>query len=241
MTRFDLTFALGKLSKYVANPGAVHWTALKRLLRYIQGTLDHGIEFVWHGSAPGALTLSAFCDSSYGDDSDTARSTNGYAFFYGDTPILASSKLTTRVDSCINHAEFRAFVSAADDAPEGDYDGINFAFVKTTRNAVWLRGTAAALNRTNIAAMPPTPVRTDNNGVLSILATVTLPQANRHIWKTIAEARERVHLDHAVLPVKVDTCDNVADCLTKPATKSSKHMRALAHPRSGGTDPDAVD
>jgi hypothetical protein len=241
MTRFDLTFALGKLSKYVANPGAVHWSALKRLLRYIKGTLNYGLEFVWHGPAPGALNLSAFCDSSYGDDSDTARSTNGYVFFFGDTPILASSKLTSRVDSCINHAEFKAFVATVDDAPEGDYDGINTAFLKTARNAAWLRGTAAALQRIDLAVMPPTLVRTDNNGVLSILATVTLPQANRHIWKTIAEARERVHLDHAVLPVKVDTLDNVADCLTKPAVKSSKHMRALSHPRSGGTDPSALD
>ena len=238
MSRFDLTYALGKLSKYVANPGAVHWTALKRLLRYIQGTLDFGIEFVWRHPDPTVLTLSAFCDSSYGDDSDTARSTYGYAFFFGDTPIMASSKLTTRVDSCVNHAEFRAFVSCTDDAPDGDYDGINHAFLKTARNTAWLRGTVAALQRTSLALMPPTPVRTDNSGVLSILATVTLPQANRHIWKTIAEARERVHLDRAVLPVKVDTLDNVADCLTKPATKSSKHMRALAHPRAGGTDPD---
>ena len=140
-TRFDLTFALGKLSKYVANPGTVRWTAHKRLLRYTQGTLDHGFEFVWHGSGPGVLSLSAYCYSSYADDSDTARSTNG------------------------------AFISTADDAPGGDYDGVHLAFLQSARDAAWLRGTAAALQRTRPALMPPTPVRSDNASTCALWPT----------------------------------------------------------------------
>ena len=80
--------------------------------------------------------------------------------------------------------------------------------------------------------MPPTPVKTDNDGVRSITANVTLPAPNRHIFKTIAECRERVHLDKEVLPVRVDSSDNIADCLTKPSLKGDTRLLALARPAS---------
>jgi hypothetical protein len=234
-TRLDLTFQLGKLSKFVANPGAVHWKALKRMLRYIKGTLDYGVEFLWqasHSQAPrAALSLEAFCDSSYADCPDTARSTVGFVFLFGGVPILASSKLTLRVDSCINHSELNAFDSACNLRDES-VDGSNLVFVKTARTAAWLRATSAALQRIAPSDMPPTPVKTDNDGLRSITANVTLPAANRHIFKTIAECRERVHLDKDVVPVRVDSADNIADCLTKPSLKGDMRLLALARPAS---------
>ena len=149
-TRLDLTFQLGKLSKFVANPGAVHWKALKRLLRYIKGTLDYGVEFLWRVSdtqAPlGVLPLEAYCDSSYADCPDTARSTVGFVFLFANVPILASSKLTSRVDSCVNHSELNAFDSVCHLRDES-VDGSNLVFVKTSRTAAWLRATSAALQR----------------------------------------------------------------------------------------------
>ena len=76
------------------------------------------------------------------------------------------------------------------------------------------------------------PMNTDSAGVLSMLANVTLPPANRYIFKTIQECRERVHLDKDVCPVKIDSEDNIADCLTKPALKTDLRMLALARPAS---------
>ena len=38
-TRPDITFTVNKLCKYMSNPGAVHWQALKHLLRYLRGTM----------------------------------------------------------------------------------------------------------------------------------------------------------------------------------------------------------
>ena len=44
-TRPDLAAAVGILSKYMSKPGKDHWTGVKRILRYIQGTLNYGLTF----------------------------------------------------------------------------------------------------------------------------------------------------------------------------------------------------
>ena len=44
-TRPDLSTAVGKLSQYMKNPSNEHWVAIKRVLRYIKGTLNFGLKF----------------------------------------------------------------------------------------------------------------------------------------------------------------------------------------------------
>ena len=39
-TRLDIAFYIGKLSQYTQNPRTHDWTAVKRVLRYINGTRD---------------------------------------------------------------------------------------------------------------------------------------------------------------------------------------------------------
>jgi hypothetical protein len=42
-TRPDIAFAVQHLSQYTSNPAQEHWTAVKRVLRYLKGTRDEGI------------------------------------------------------------------------------------------------------------------------------------------------------------------------------------------------------
>lgn len=44
-TRPDLAFVLGQLSRFVANPSKKHVGTLKRVLRYLAGTLEYGISY----------------------------------------------------------------------------------------------------------------------------------------------------------------------------------------------------
>ena len=44
-TRPDIAAAVGLLSQYVADPSNDHWLGIKRLLRYIEGTLMYGLKF----------------------------------------------------------------------------------------------------------------------------------------------------------------------------------------------------
>eukprot|EP01018_Ginkgo_biloba_P015525 Gb_39735 [translate_table: standard] len=45
-TRPDIAFVVGIVSKFMAEPKQSHWLAAKRILRYLRGTLQYGLEFV---------------------------------------------------------------------------------------------------------------------------------------------------------------------------------------------------
>lgn len=47
-------------------PKQQHWQATKRILRYLAGTINHGLSLVKSSH----LNLSAFCDSDWGSDLD---------------------------------------------------------------------------------------------------------------------------------------------------------------------------
>jgi hypothetical protein len=227
ITRDDMRFIQGKLAKYCVNPGEEHMKALKHALRFLKGTLDYGIEFIWRAvdTPPhdGPLDIVAWSDSSFADDVDTGRSTLGGLVKVNGATVFAISKLSPRVDSCVNHSELNAFAevsapSAKPSRPRGGdrfTDGASVALVKASRTVAWLRGIKAALERREVADMPPTPILVDNAGVISMLADATLKSANRHIYRALAENRERVHLDKSVVAVKISTEHNLANALTK--------------------------
>jgi hypothetical protein len=64
-------------------PREPHLTATKRIIRYIQGTLDHDLVF-HHGSM---LDLFIYTDADWASCLDTHRSTSGYVVFLGDNLI----------------------------------------------------------------------------------------------------------------------------------------------------------
>ena len=116
VSREDMRFIQNKLAKYILNPGIKHFKALKHALRFLKGTLDYGVEFVWQASDPtpadGPLDIAAWTDSSFADDVDTARTTIGIVIKVNGATISTTSRLSPRVDSCVNHSELRAFNEA---------------------------------------------------------------------------------------------------------------------------------
>ncbi|CAL8133801.1 unnamed protein product [Prunus armeniaca] len=75
-TRLDIMFASSLLARFMHNPTRKHMGTAKRVLRYIQGTLDFGIEFIKGKTA----TLIGYCYSDWAGSEDDRRSTSGYAF-----------------------------------------------------------------------------------------------------------------------------------------------------------------
>ena len=93
----------------------------------------------------------------------------------------------------------------------------------------------AAFERRSVDSIKPTPVNVDNTGVISMLEGVTIKAASRHIFRTLAEARELVQLDAVVIPVKVDTEVNIANALTKQELSihaSAAQLRQITGPMS---------
>ncbi|XP_066311352.1 uncharacterized mitochondrial protein AtMg00810-like [Miscanthus floridulus] len=67
-TRPDIAFAVGYISRFIEDPREDHWVAVKRLLCYIKGMVDHGIIFPKTGES--RLQLTVFSDADMAGDID---------------------------------------------------------------------------------------------------------------------------------------------------------------------------
>ncbi|RVW54498.1 putative mitochondrial protein [Vitis vinifera] len=69
--------------QFMQNPLESHWKAVKRILRYLSGTLDYGL----HLRRSSQLNLVGFCDADWATDLDDKRSTSGYCVFLGENLV----------------------------------------------------------------------------------------------------------------------------------------------------------
>src|SRR6185312_15070292 len=80
-TRPDLAFSVGYVSRFMQRPTTEHQQAVKRIIRYVAGTLDHGLHYP---RCPGAAHFVGYSDSDHAGDIDTSKSTSGILFFLGE-------------------------------------------------------------------------------------------------------------------------------------------------------------
>ena len=88
-TRPDISAAVGVLSQYMSRPSNDHWIGVKRVLRYLKGTLKYGLKFTAHEEEP---ELFGHSDADWAGDVDTRRSTSGYVFQIGSSTVSWSSR-----------------------------------------------------------------------------------------------------------------------------------------------------
>jgi len=100
-TRPDLAFAVGKLSRFVSGYGKEHWAAVKRILRYVKGSVDKGL--VYNKSALGILR--GFSEANWAGDYETRRSTTGFMFIFGGAAVSWASMLQKTVALSTMEAE----------------------------------------------------------------------------------------------------------------------------------------
>ncbi len=74
-TRPDICFSVNTLSQFMVEPKRVHWTALKHVLRYLQGTVDYGLDYVG-GSG---VKLAGYTDIDWAGSVSDKKSTSGVA------------------------------------------------------------------------------------------------------------------------------------------------------------------
>ena len=65
-TRPDIAFAVGAVSRYMANPGKAHWTAVKRIFCYLKATQDIMLKY----KGTDELCLIGYCDTDWAGDVD---------------------------------------------------------------------------------------------------------------------------------------------------------------------------
>lgn len=85
-TRPDLAYSVRMVSRFMQNPKISHPVATKRMLRYLRGTLDYDILFPVLDEGK-ECKLVRYTNSSWCGDFEDRKSTNGYVFMLGGTPV----------------------------------------------------------------------------------------------------------------------------------------------------------
>ncbi|GKC90474.1 hypothetical protein Tco_1151123 [Tanacetum coccineum] len=101
-SRPDLVFAVCMCARYQSRPTKKHLEVVKRVFRYLQGTINMGL---WYPKDT-AMALTAYADADHAGSQDTRRSTFGSAQFLGDKLVSWSSKKQTSTSISSTEAEY---------------------------------------------------------------------------------------------------------------------------------------
>ena len=101
-TRADIAFAVSNAAKFSAQPAKQHWTAVKRILCYLRGTVNLGLVFAPHVSGG----IVGYSDADWGGDTSDRKSTSGYLFQVCGAAVSWRSKKQTCVALSMADAEW---------------------------------------------------------------------------------------------------------------------------------------
>ncbi|CAL1362597.1 unnamed protein product [Linum trigynum] len=189
-TRPDIAYSVNKLSQYMHSPKSSHWQCVKRLLRYVSGTLTHGLSI---RRSPGALSLSAFADADWAGNLDDRSSTSSYLVYLGSTLISWRSQKQRTVARSSTEAEYRAIANA-------------------TAELEWVRNLLHELHHPLAAA--PT-VYSDNLGATYLSSNPVFHSRMKHLALDYHFVRQLVQAGRLQVSY-VPTTNQLADALTKP-------------------------
>jgi hypothetical protein len=104
VTRPDISYTIHLVSQFMSAPRSTHYAVVLRILRYVNGTLFHGLHF----SSCSSLELRSYFDADWAGDPTDRRSTTGYCFLLGTSRISWRTKKQTVVVRSSTEAEYRA-------------------------------------------------------------------------------------------------------------------------------------
>ena len=188
-TRPDLIYSVNIVSRYMENPRESHMLAVKRILRYVQGTLGYGIQY----RRDGEEELVGFVDSDYAGDEDDRKSTSGYTFMIGGGAVSWSSKKQPIVTLSTTEAEY---VSAANGATQ----------------AIWLRN---VLEEIGFNQKSSTVLFCDNSSAIKLSKNPVLHGRSKHIHVRYHFLRELVN-EGVIALEYCSTKEQLSDIMTKP-------------------------
>ena len=207
-TRPDITFSVGMLSQYMSNPGEEHFRGIKRVLRYLRGTTDFGLEFKAQDNMK--INLHGYADADWAGDVSTRKSTTGYLFQIGNGTV----SWKTRRQSIV-----------ALSSTEAEYVSLSYAAQET----IWMRN---LLESIGFQQLDPTMISEDNQGAIALVGNPGNHPWTKHIsikYHFIREAVEKNKIMLQYCPTK----EMLADILTKALTKERfQELRDLIGVRS---------
>jgi hypothetical protein len=187
-TRLDIAYAVQQVCLHMHDPREPHLAALKRILRYVRGTLHLGL----HLRPSTQDDLVVYSDADWAGCPDTRKSTSGYAVFLGDNLVSWSSKRQNTVSRSSAEAEYRAVANGVAEAS-------------------WLR---QLLHELHIPLRSATIVYYDNVSAVYMSSNPVQHQRTKHIEIDLHFVREKVAMG-VVRVLHVPTTSQFADVFTK--------------------------
>jgi len=187
-TRTDIAYVVQQVCLFMHDPRTQHMTSLKRIIRYIKGTIQHGI----HLSPSPVDTLITYTDVGWGGCPDTRRSTSGYCVYLGNNLISWSAKRQSTLSRSSGEAEYRGVANVV-------------------AECCWLRNLLFDLDCPIIKA---TLVYCDNVSIVYLSGNPIQHQCTKHIEMDIHFVREKVAKGQ-VRVLHVSSRYQIADIFTK--------------------------
>ncbi|GJW49018.1 ribonuclease H-like domain-containing protein [Tanacetum coccineum] len=162
----DRTPAVQQICLYMHDPREPHFAALKRILRYVRGTVDFGLQLY----VSATTSLVGYTDADWAGCPSTRRSTSGYCVFLGDNLLSWSAKR--------QHTISRS-------SAEAEYQGVANVVAETA----WVRN---LLRELHSPLMTATLVYCDNVSAVYMSANPVQHQRTKHIEIDIHFVRDMV-------------------------------------------------
>ncbi|CAL8084538.1 unnamed protein product [Prunus armeniaca] len=186
-SRPDKAYVVNYACQFLQQPTTTHLIAVKRILRYIQGTLDYGIQFT-----SGFLELQAYTDADWAGDPNDRKSTSGYVVFLGRNPISWGAKKQTTVSRSSTEAEYRSLANSACEL-------------------VWLK---QLLQEIHITLRKPPVIWCDNISAIALAHNPVFHSKTRHMEIDVHFVRERVQRKEMQV-CHLSSTEQLGDILTK--------------------------
>jgi len=187
-TRPDISFAVGNLARFSAKPTKAHWNALKRVVRYLKGTVEYGLKYVRNDHEE----CSGYSDADWAGDVNDRKSTSGYVFMLSGGAITWKSKKQTCVALSTAEAEYIALSASA-------------------QESIWLRQILTDLGN---PPTQPTTLYEDNQSAIAMAKNPQFHGRAKHIDIKCHYIRDQVQTAQIQLTY-CPTEEMIADIFTK--------------------------
>ncbi|KAK3260902.1 hypothetical protein CYMTET_30164 [Cymbomonas tetramitiformis] len=198
-TRPDIMAAVSALSRFCAPYGPEHFVALKQVVRYLKGTVNHELVLQTTSSVPrglglasGALPLCIYTDADYAGCKTTRRSTSGIAVYLCGSLLIFSSIMQRCVSLSTTEAEIIAMSEGARE----------IKYIINVLNDL-------------VDICNPVPMYCDNQGAIHLASDYVNNNISKHIEVRNMYIRELVK-SKTVEALYVASADNTTDIFTKP-------------------------
>ncbi|GJZ03329.1 ribonuclease H-like domain-containing protein [Tanacetum coccineum] len=187
-THPDITYAVQRVCLFMHDPREPHFAALKRILRYVRGTVDYGLQLY----ASLTTQLTAYSDADWAGCPATRTSTSGYCVFLGDNLLSWSSKRQHTISRSSAEAEYRGVANVV-------------------AETAWLRNLLLELHS---PLHSTTLIYSDNVSAVYLTSNPVQHQRTKHIEIDIHFVRDKVATGH-VRVLHVPSRYQYADIFTK--------------------------